>query len=226
MRSKLMLLCFIVVFCQHISVTASVIPRASSFTFPASSTVSVPPPAIPKFLPISSSSPDTFGISQVSGFYGPGTWGAWIVTGAASWYRVVVDHRHALDPNTSVFLLAINWASVDLIRHVHSQKALKDSGDDSSDEHLGSIGAAFTIVFWGVVHELMQIYGVQFMDEGSKRPQKVRRRKVLTLVIGMVLPFTALSFMLFTFGFFTDTTSLTRFGRTFQHSTGYIMGQT
>ncbi|KAF2490015.1 hypothetical protein BU16DRAFT_597614 [Lophium mytilinum] len=206
MRSSCILLCFVLVFGQPISVTASAIPRASSSTSPAPSKSPIPlPPAIPKSLPISSSPPDVFGISQVSGFYGPGTWGAWVVTGAASWYRLVVDRRHVLDPNTWVFILAINWAAVDLIRHVHSLKVLKNSGDDSSDKHLGSIGAAFTIVFWGVMHEIMQICGIQLIDEGSKRPRKVREGRVLTLVSGMVLPLTTLSFMLFTFGFFNDT---------------------
>src|SRR5690349_14987992 len=45
--------------------------------------------AIPLYLPVTASPPDRLGIAQVSGFYGPGAWAAWFLTGVAAWWRIL-----------------------------------------------------------------------------------------------------------------------------------------
>jgi hypothetical protein len=62
-------------------------------------------------LPVTAAPPDPLGIANVSGFYGPGSWAAWFLTGAASWLRIVRRDERNFDLNTWLFFAGTNWAA-------------------------------------------------------------------------------------------------------------------
>jgi hypothetical protein len=70
-------------------------------------------------LPLSSEYPDPLGLSEVSGFYGPGTWAVWTITVFASWLGLLSGGADkGFDANTWTYLLGLQWAAIDLIRQV------------------------------------------------------------------------------------------------------------
>ncbi|OCL10279.1 hypothetical protein AOQ84DRAFT_994 [Glonium stellatum] len=141
-------------------------------------------------LSVTSAPPDPLGISRVSGFYGPGAWAGWFLTLAASWIGLASHPRTKFDLNTWLFLLGVAWASADLIHLCYSLGTLTASGASSEvlDAERGSIGAAYTVVFWGYAHALLQlIICSQF--------EHLPIQRLRTITIGLLLPFISLMFM-------------------------------
>ncbi|CAN9186137.1 unnamed protein product [Alternaria alternata] len=67
-------------------------------------------------------SPD---FSQISGFYGPGAWAAWVITMVASWIPVIQgDYAHNL--HFIGYALYTNWAAIDFTYQIN-----RDLGDKS-----------------------------------------------------------------------------------------------
>ena len=163
-------------------------------------------------LPVSGIGEDPLGIAQVSGFYGPGTWSAWYFTIMAAWIQLLVHPRKRLDPNSWFYILAMNWAAIDLIRQVHSLRAAQDRGDslDARKRFMGPMAAPYVIVYWGSVHAIVQNVVAFFatgliivMEHGTTDIDDLRiwfqvlfsRRLVLSM--GLILPLAALSIVCF-----------------------------
>jgi len=144
------------------------------------------------FLPVTTSPPDPLGISQVSGFYGPGAWAAWFLTIVASWVRIFRKSEEKVDPNTALFLLGANWAAVDIFRSIHALLRLQSNQPEyelSFTKCMGNYGAAFTVVICGTLHALLQIPFTIDLFVGMK----CMSRRLRILVVGLVLPLIALT---------------------------------
>lgn len=140
-----------------LNTSTTIIPIASSPSAASLATTSIIGrwTPTPLSLPITSAPPDPRGIPRVSGFYGPGAWAAWSLTLAASWFRLPSHHPQArFDLSTWIYLLGTDWAAFDLIYISCSLQTLKRSNASSEvfDAEIGSIGAAFSIAFWGTAH--------------------------------------------------------------------------
>ncbi|KAH6677738.1 hypothetical protein B0J14DRAFT_636387 [Halenospora varia] len=126
---------------------------SDSSSFPASLTLE---------LSLSKSPPDLLGFSEVSGLYGPGTWAAWFLVIVASWLHLLyllAEIEIKLDINMWAYLLGLNWAAVDLIRHSRhlSSQYYAGIGSEQWSKEAASVGAALTMVFWGSCGALAQL---------------------------------------------------------------------
>jgi len=122
---------------------------------------------------------DPFGISLVSGFYGPGAWAGWIIALISSWNSLRKRPIAGPSYDTLLQLLYINWAAIDLIRQMNSDSPT-----------FGPLAAAITITFWGLANTFAQMmYSL-----------RIKNNSPLWLsVIGTALPSLALfSFLIFT----------------------------
>jgi hypothetical protein len=190
---------------RNVSILTSLSPTTSSIptqlihteqaeirttTSPSSSTSSSKDP--PLFLPVTAAPPDPLGISNVSGFYGPGAWAAWFLTIVGAWVRVLRGSEEKVDMNTALFLFGTNWAAVDVFRSIHAMRNIQPDQPDYKTEFIklmGSYGAALTVVFWGTVHALLLTPVTEEVFSG----RKCRNRRLLTLIVGVVLPLIALA---------------------------------
>ena len=102
---------------------------------------------------ITSAPPDPLGIGEIGEMYGPGSWMAWWLAGAASVIRSATLDQRAVDPNTWLFLLCTNWAAADLLRQLRRIR-----GPDATSKAIGSIGAALNMTAWGHLCTLFNLY--------------------------------------------------------------------
>jgi hypothetical protein len=131
------------------------------------------------------SSEDVLGIASVSGFYGPGTYAAWIVTVAASW----LDLRRGKQTQNIhhiAHLLYTNWAAIDLLHQLsvinHIEPATGLPYDSVSN--LASVAAAFTATYWGMLQAGVQyILCVFYFDMAFEHES----RSILFL-FGLIIP--------------------------------------
>ncbi|KAF2806377.1 uncharacterized protein BDZ99DRAFT_94347 [Mytilinidion resinicola] len=149
----------------------------------------------PYLLPIRATPPDPLGIAQVSGFYGPGAWAAFILWISGSWYRLFEDQkapgeRQKIDANACAFLLATNCAAIDVLRRVPSwlESLQVDSGIADREKEMGSFGAAITIVWVGMVNSWVQS-SIRWIELNEDH----KSFRMLTLIIGQILPSSALA---------------------------------
>ncbi|KAF2670339.1 hypothetical protein BT63DRAFT_235609 [Microthyrium microscopicum] len=147
----------------------------------------------PLYLPVTSSQPDPLGIAQVSGFYGPGAWAAWFITGVASWLRIFRRTKDKVDVNTVLFLLGTNWAAVDMLKSIHMLGNLQPNEPEylvNVEKSMGTYGASFNVAFWGSIHIILQVPATWILFEDMKSR---RRRRIFILVVGALLPLIALT---------------------------------
>ncbi|KAF2490012.1 hypothetical protein BU16DRAFT_567113 [Lophium mytilinum] len=156
--------------------------RQATSTGTSSSSSTGTPTNLPVYLYISSAPPDPLGVSKVSGFYGPGAWAAWMLWVVGSWYRVFTEKRSKLDSNTLGFVIATNYAALDLIRRIQQVRHAVRLENQAADEIMAQYGAAMTIVWQGSMHTLLQslIFGIYFHER--------RKIKFWTLSGGLVIP--------------------------------------
>jgi hypothetical protein len=138
---------------------------------------------------VTSNPPDPLGIAKVSGLYGPGGWAAWFLLGLASWLRILRKDDDWFDLNTWLFLLFTNWAAIDVFRGIHALRSVPgpmgtETMVAAAISKMGALGAALSIVFWGVFHVILQFAAtwVMFRDEENQS------KRFWTLLLGMVLP--------------------------------------
>jgi len=135
-------------------------------------------------LPLTVDPPDTLGFAKVSGLYGSGTWAAWALTIAASWIHIIFHDcrgKKKLDLNLWVYLLGLNVAAFDLIRHTRHLRQLYDakSEDEPWQQEAASVGAALIVVIWGSFQAHLQLLVGRLTPNFSRR---------LSLCLGLLLP--------------------------------------
>lgn len=131
----------------------------------------------------------SFDSIQISGFYGPGAWAAWVITMLASWIPLLQgDYTHNL--HFIVYAVYTNWAAIDLIRY--SSQAFPQDEHDLSDidqTRLDNMTASFAVVRIGVYQAVWQMLichrFVATRRSHSKHPSTARR---IFLAIGAVIP--------------------------------------
>lgn len=134
-------------------------------------------------LTLSTAEPDVLGFTQVSRFYGPGAWAAWFLAICASWYSLTPwGSKTAL--GLLIWLLPLNASAIDHLRHIHTLRRLKGSSDLSWSEELASVGAAYTVTWWGLCHAFVQAYAV------VKEPPEARNNgsRLRFLIFGSIIP--------------------------------------
>lgn len=136
-------------------------------------------------LSITATPPDPLGMSKVNGFYGPGGWitfNLWIL---ASWWRIIVwlsdGQVKKIDPNAWGYLLAMNCASIDMVR-LMAQIAAPGARD--VDVLMSALAAADTIIWTGMIAGILQalVYGV------SDATRKANSFGAVTILVGLLLP--------------------------------------
>ena len=137
---------------------------------------------------MTTAAPDLLGIANISGVYGPGAWAAWFITGFAAWWRIFARSEEKMDVNTWAFLFGINWAAVDILRAIHTLRSISPENDAELSSHMGAFGAAFTVVFWGTSHALLQVPITSAVFEYSE----YKGQRMKTLGVGLILPLGAL----------------------------------
>jgi hypothetical protein len=145
----------------------------------------------PIFLQVTTSGSDPLGMNQVSGFYGPGAWSAWILTIIGAWWTLFRARSKRFDLNTWLFLFVLNWVAIDIFRGLHSMGQVSTTDRNHArkfDKHLGSYGAALNMLFWGCFHGLLQLATTYTFIYRGHASQRLR-----TLAIGLPLPLIALA---------------------------------
>ncbi|KAF2729391.1 hypothetical protein EJ04DRAFT_589228 [Polyplosphaeria fusca] len=146
-------------------------------------------------LAISSASPDPLGIAAVSGFYGQGACSGWYLTILASWYNLLGQPDAMRWPNMVAYLLATNWAAIDLFRQ--TSRYTNSSSHDDATKLLGSIAAATTITYWGLVHAISQFMLPQLYNHVKRESAFTSYTrpdwKFAALLVGSALPSMALT---------------------------------
>jgi hypothetical protein len=125
--------------------------------------------------------------TQMSGFYGPGAWAAWVITLIASWISLIQsDYGHNL--HFIGYSLYTNWAAVDLIRQI-SQAPRDHSHLKINQAHLEGIVASSAVMSMGICQAVAQIalQLLRWESPGSDSKPFVRRR-LLFLNFGLLIP--------------------------------------
>ena len=134
---------------------------------------------------MSVSSPD---YTQISGFYGPGTWAAWVITLITSWIPILQnDHKHNL--HYISYLLYTNWATIDLIRQVALAVRHQKGFGEVSHTQLQNINAALAVVQVGILHGAAQFALCCFLAKGQDADiiNDIKRRRQY-ISIGLLTP--------------------------------------
>jgi hypothetical protein len=92
------------------------------------------------FSPTDTVDNDPFGISKISGFYGPGIWASWFLITLSSWRAFTRQLNPELNGFARVQLIYTNVAAIDLFRQINS--------DNPS---FGPLAAAITTCYWGLL---------------------------------------------------------------------------
>ncbi|KAG4441646.1 hypothetical protein IFR05_002853 [Cadophora sp. M221] len=166
-------------------------------------------------LQLNTSSPDPIGFGNVSGFYGPGAWGAWFLTLCASWINLL-GYKCGFDSSTFMYLLAINGSAIDLFLHLRAMCALKEASDPAWMNEAASVGAAFVFTWWGLCAAISQSIALLYstglgphellfptrlwsdllartIDNPTLSPEKLSlikpaRQRIVTLLVGPFVP--------------------------------------
>ncbi|ORY14707.1 hypothetical protein BCR34DRAFT_585668 [Clohesyomyces aquaticus] len=150
-------------------------------------------------LQLNTSAPDPIGFGSVSGFYGPGAWAGWFLTLCASWTRV--SSTEGFDATTWLYLLGMDWAALDLLKHYYALHSAWKAGDKNYTKEAAIVGASFTVCFWGLLHAVIQLW-IWY------RLTVRKTQRGLTLILGSVLPAFALATVGWTLMMEGDTASL------------------
>jgi hypothetical protein len=118
--------------------------------------------------------------SDVSGFYGPGSWAAWFLAMVSSLYALYRRPDKVTTLTIISPILYTNWASIDLLRRLWS--------DD--DFTFGPVTAASTVACWGYFHVFSCATAISIQSDlqYAKRHQKLR----VMIYLGLIIPCVAL----------------------------------
>jgi hypothetical protein len=114
--------------------------------------------------------------SQVSGFYGPGPWAAWLLAIISSFYSLYWRPGKATIPTILPQILYTNWAAIDLLRQF---------GIDNLS--FGSITAAACITYWGLCQLLVLAIYMQVVHSDSAVRERLLRIRTL-IRVGSIVP--------------------------------------
>jgi hypothetical protein len=134
--------------------------------------------------------------NEVNGFYGPGTWAAWVITLMASWIPILrKDYKSNI--HYISYALYTNWAAIDLFRQKPSTRTLQPRSTEDPDDPLllsreKVMAAPFAVVGVGIVHAYMQyIICLRQHREEEKLENgnvKAARRRSYIMLLGIALP--------------------------------------
>jgi hypothetical protein len=148
---------------------------------------------------------------QISGFYGPGPWAAWIITLAISWINTV-QNNYTHNMHFIGYALYTNFAAVDLIRQLN---LAKDEGKISVDRLNPGVpsykidlektplevdeatrqmlAAAIAVVHVGIQMATMQIIACFYKErQRNFDPKEPIKRRRFIVSVGLVLPIGAI----------------------------------
>jgi hypothetical protein len=118
--------------------------------------------------------------SQISGFYGPGTWAAWILALASSVIALRKHHNNHAALNLIPPILYVNWTAIDLLERLHTEEISHEL-----------VASAAGITLWGVWY----LTWVQFnlRTHNDDECLNCRRRAIRAMcVVAFIVPFVAL----------------------------------
>jgi hypothetical protein len=132
-------------------------------------------------------------ILQVSGFYGPGTWAAWLITLLASWIPIL-RNDYTSNLHYISYALYTNWAAIDLMRQTPKyvfrfKDALENPILISQQEPMA---ASFAVAGLGAAHAYLQ-YLVCFRHYDREkrlgnRDTKAVIWRIRVILLGIALP--------------------------------------
>jgi hypothetical protein len=123
--------------------------------------------------------------SQISGFYGPGTWAAWILSLFSSIIALRKHHDNHAAFKLIPPILYINWTAVDSIKQLNVKDILHE---------LSASAAGITL--WGLWYLTLVQKVLGAHDD--ERYLKCKRRTIRAMgVLGFIVPFIALVTTLF-----------------------------
>jgi hypothetical protein len=141
------------------------------------------------------SAPDLLGISQISGWYGPGAWTAFLCFTIASWIRASRDWTSRLETNTWMLLLATNCAAIDLTLRIAELKRESMSDDEEVISKqllsLGRLATGLMITYWGTLHATLQLGALVAVKSFRKQDHASSTALILrisTIFIGVQFP--------------------------------------
>lgn len=128
------------------------------------------------------------GFSQISSFYGPGAWAAWVITMVASWIPIIHgDYAHNL--HFVGYALYTNWAAIDFIYQINRDLGDKSDSSATKQARLENTIASIAVMNVGtcqaVGQMLVYVYMVVFKSTPSKCPSLAQG---MYLSVGAVLP--------------------------------------
>ncbi|KAI9048464.1 hypothetical protein LZ554_007299 [Drepanopeziza brunnea f. sp. 'monogermtubi'] len=139
-------------------------------------------------LQLNTSAPDDpIGFAKVSGFYGPGAWAALFLTLCSSWLNLAL-HKRGFDASICGYLIALNAAAIDHLNHLRRLSTLKAAADASWMQEAASVGAAFTVTWWGLGGILAQVATSPFLYQRSSQRRLLLAQRVGGLVLGSLVP--------------------------------------
>ncbi|KAF2652122.1 hypothetical protein K491DRAFT_681618 [Lophiostoma macrostomum CBS 122681] len=104
-----------------------------------------PPRPFPSQVPTIPMDPDPYGLTTISGFYGPGAWSGWYLANLASSLRIYTKPYARIDPNTWLFLTGTNWAAIDINASYPNYSKHRDSETRAPVQRLATHGVGFVL---------------------------------------------------------------------------------
>lgn len=130
-------------------------------------------------LQLNTTAPDPIGFGSVSGFYGPGAWAGRFLTLCTSWIRL--RSAEGFDSSAWLYVLGMSWTALDLLKHLYALRSLWKAGNETWMKEAATVGAAFTVCYWGLAHAFLQVCIWYRLD-------KRKTQRGLTLIFGSALP--------------------------------------
>ena len=143
--------------------------------------------------------------SQISGFYGPGAWAAWVITMAASWISLIQgDNTHSL--HFLGYALYTNWAAIDFLRHVSRVPGYNDDFSAVEQARSKNIVASVAVLNVGIFQAVGQMLVYVFVVAPKSTPGRCSSvARGMYLIVGVILPLGMLCYGLTSYIFFSDS---------------------
>lgn len=139
---------------------------------------------------------------QISGFYGPGPWSAWMITLTISWINTIQnDYTHNM--HFIGYALYTNFAAIDLIRQLnlvipcesgsYSDIDWKKTPLEVDEATRQMLAAAIAVVHVGIQMATMQIIACFYKErQRNFDPKEPIKRRRFIVSVGLVLPIGAI----------------------------------
>ncbi|KAG9193621.1 hypothetical protein G6011_03656 [Alternaria panax] len=128
--------------------------------------------------------------TEINGFYGPGSWAAWVITMIVSWIPIL-QNDYESNLHYMLYALYTNWATIDAIRWTVQASRAQTELVEVEKALVERLVTSLAVVELGVAQAVFQISLCLLREDkesDSDEVKRKRRRRVWLITLGLLLP--------------------------------------